>query len=383
MQDTELLKYGKYLTSLISSVILNTQPPEPFEGIDWTKLFKLAKKHDTAVMIFPAIINMEFPEEARALFLNDKNRMVARSTRQTIEAENVMNELERNSIKYIKLKGSHIRKIYPFDYMRTFSDIDLCLSDEDRKKARPIMESLGYTFGGANEYHDEYERDNFYFFELHSHIVPPSASYHAVFEEPFSKSVAVNGSKFCYEFNNEYLYLNLIFHLHKHFVRSGCGIRLFADLLVYENYVKNVDWNFIKSILKEYDLLDFFNTVQKLNEFFFYKKNADKNIKTIAEYIFKNQTSGINNNFVANFSFWGKIKYLLKIWFPPAKELAFRYPVLEKAPVLLPVCWVRRIFYSLFFNRSAFTTQVNNVKKFNSEEFKEIKNARDLATKNK
>lgn len=383
MQDAELLKYGKYLTSLIASVILKTTPPAPFEGIDWKELFKLAKMHNTSVMIYPAIIRLELPEEVRTLFISDKNKMVARSTRQTIEAERIMSELERNSIKYIKLKGSHIRKMYPFDYMRTFSDIDLCLSETDQKKARPIMESLGYKFMGANDYHDEYERDDFYFFELHSHITSPSAFYSAVFNDPFSHAIAVNNSNFCYEFNNEYLYLSLFFHLHKHFVYTGCGIRLFVDLFVYENYVKDINWNFIKSILSEYDLLDFYKTVQKLNGFFFYNKNADKDTQAIAEYILKGQSSTNKDSFVANFNFWKKTKYLLKLWFPPAKDLSFRYPVLEKYPVLLPICWIRRFFYSLFFKRVAFKTQTNNIKRINSKEFKAIKKARKLATKNK
>ncbi|MDO4419017.1 MAG: nucleotidyltransferase family protein [Ruminococcus sp.] len=383
MQDTELLKYGKYLTSLISSVILNTQPPEPFEGIDWTKLFKLAKKHDTATIVYDAIENMELPKDARTLFVNNKNRIVARTTRQAIEADKIFREFEKNNIRYIRLKGIHIKDFYPAPYMRVFGDVDVYVSKEDREKAKDLMKVLGYELDCAIDYHDEYKKDDFYIYEIHSPIVSENSFHHDVFSDPFNKAIAISENNLNYVLNNEYFYLHLFFHLYGHFIHNGCGIRLFTDLLVFQQSIKDTNYEFIKSVLKQYDLLDFYNTVQKLIDYFFFNGTANKNTLAIAEFIFKCRPNETSENRLANFSFWGKIKYLLKIWFPPAKELAFRYPVLEKAPVLLPVCWVRRIFYSLFFNRSAFTTQVNNVKKFNSEEFKEIKNARDLATKNK
>lgn len=383
MQRTELLKYGKFLTSLISSAILNTAAPLPFEGMDWTKLFNLAKKHDLAVMIYPLVKNMDIPEDARILFEKDKNRMVARTTRQTIEAERVMAELEKHSIKYIKLKGSHIKDYYPSNCIRTFGDIDLCLTPEGREKAKLVMADLGYTLDSSIDYHDEYQKDKFHIFEIHSSITPEDSKYSDVFTNPFSKAVATNEDKLCYVFNNEYLYLHLLIHLHKHFTVTGCGIRLFVDFLVFNQKIKDIDFDYVESILKQYGMLDFYSTVKQLIDFFFFDKKATDDLLRISEYIFENQAVGVYKHHVASLGFFGKAKYFLKIWFPPAKELAFRYPVLNKVPVLLPVCWLRRIFYSLFFNRAAFTTQANNIKKANSEKYKNIKNVRQLAEKSR
>lgn len=379
MEDSALIRYGKFLSSLISSVVLGTALPSPFEGLDWKKLFYLAKKQGVAVMVYPVVKKMNLPEDAMLLFEKNKHRMVARTTRQNIEAETVMSMLEANSIRYIRLKGSHIKRMYPFDYLRTFTDVDLCISESDREKARPVMESLGYTISNITDYHDEYEKDKFFIFELHSHIISPVASYSSVFDSPFTKAVPVEGSEYCYELNNEYLYLHLFFHLYKHFTATGCGIRLFADLLVYENYIDNPDWNFIESVIKEHNMFSFYITVKKLIRYFFYGEPFDKNIVAIAEYIFKNEPTGLYQHHVASLGFWGKIKYFLKNWFPSAKDLAFRYPVLEKAPVLLPVCWLRRIFYSLFFNRSAFKEQAESIRTASSEEYKLIKQIRQTA----
>ncbi len=382
MQDTELLKYGKYLTSLIASVILNTTPPEPFEGIDWTLLFKLAKKHDSAIVIYPALAKFDIPEDALLLFEKDKNRTIAKTTRQAVESERVLHTLENNNIKYIRLKGIHIKEFYPAPYMRTFCDVDIYVNKEDREKSKPIMSNLGYELESTNNYHDEYKKDNFFIYEIHSPLTSETAFHHSLFIEPFSKAKATPGNDFSYVLNNEYFYLHLFFHLYFHFIRRGCGIRLFTDLLVFQENIKDVDYSFIESMLKQYDMLSFYNSVQKLIEFFFFNESADDDTLTIAKYIFGCKTNESIKSSLANYSFWDKTKHFLNLWFPSAKELAFKYPVLEKAPFLLPICWVRRIFYTLFFNRVAIKKQTNNLKELNSKEFKSIKKARKLATNN-
>ena len=130
-------------------------------------------------------------------------------------------------------------------------------------------------------------------------------------------------------------------------------------------------------------MTEFYTTLKKLLGYFFYGEDCDDRIINIATYIFRNQTTGVYKYHVASLSFFGKVKYFLKTWFLSAKDLSFRYPVLKKAPILLPVCWIRRIFYSLFFNPSAFKKQAGNIRTVSSQEYKEIKNVRQMAEKNK
>lgn len=383
MQNAELIKYGRYMTSLIASVILKTAPPEPFDDIDWIKLFKLSQKHDSAAIIYDAIENMELPEEARTLFIKQKNRIIARTTRQAIEADRVMGAFLENNIKLIRLKGIHIKDYYPKPYMRTFSDVDLYVSAEDREKAKPIMKKLGYELKSTIDYHDEYEKDNFFIYEIHNPVIPERSFNHAVFSDPFSKSVESPENPGCFSFKDEYLYLRLFFHLYSHFNIHGCGIRFFTDLLVFQQYTTNIDYELIHSIIKEYGTADFCDSVKKLMDFFFFGADADKDTLTIAEYLFGCKTLESYTNNRANLSFFDKFKYFLRVCFPTVADLSEKYPILKKAPVLLPVCWVRRIFYSLFFNRKVITNRANEVKKLNSKEFKDIKKARTLATKKK
>lgn len=365
----------------MASAVLNTPAPKPFEEIDWEFLFKLAEMHNVIMMISPAISKIELTESAKKLFDITYNFYLARITRQNIEAERVFSAFEAKGIRYIKMKGSHISEFYPYDFMRSYGDIDILIDEGNLESSKPLMECLGYALNNTTDFHDEYEKDEFFIYEIHSNLVSKKEKYASVFSEPFSKAVASQDNKFCYKLKSEYLYLHLFFHLYRHFITTGCGIRLFADLLVFDKYVKDADQGFIKSVLKKYKMLDFHETVEKLMQYFFFGSDECDEVEEIAEYILQSYTTGFFKHYVASLGFWGKVKYFLKNWFPSAKDLAFRYPVLNKAPILLPLCWLRRIFYSLFFNRSAFKTQANSIKEVNSQQYKNINKVRKMAEK--
>ncbi len=379
--DKELfIKHSRYLSLLMSSGIRGTNPPLPFEGIDWEFLIKLSEKQDVILMISPAVKKLDVPDDAKELFKELHNFYLARITRQSIEADFILEALSNQNIRYIRMKGFHIKDYYPSDFMRSHTDVDLCLDKENLSKAKAVMESFGYSLKNVTDYHDEYEKDNFYIFELHSSLVSNEEKYAKVFHDPFLKS-EIYQSNTDYRLKAEYLYLHLFFHLYHHFTTSGCGVRLFADFLVFDEYIKGVDFGFIESVIGKYNLTEFHTTLKKLLRYFFYGEEADNKTADIASYIFTSETTGIYKYHVASLGFFGKIKYFLKNWFPSAKDLAFRYPVLEKAPVLLPICWIRRIFYSLFFNRSAFKEQAESIRTASSQEYKNIKKVRQMAEK--
>lgn len=382
MNKEKLISHCRYLTLLMASAIKKTPPPIPFEGIDWCFLIKLAEHHNTLLMIAPCLKKLNLPEKAQQLFKSLYNFYIARLTRQSIEAGVAMSALDNEKIRYLKMKGSHIKEYYPEEFMRSFNDIDLLVDSENREKAGNILKSLGYELKSTTDYHDEYEKDSFFIYEIHTRMVSQKEKYKGVFENPFEKSLAESqGSG--YKLKSEYLYLHLFFHLYKHFTVTGCGIRFFADFLVFENYIKDADTELIFSVLKKYKMTGFYNTLKKLMAYFFEGKDADKNTEKIAEYIFTSSTTGDSMQDMANYSVAQKLRYFLKIWFPPAIELCKKYPVLKKAPVLLPVCWVRRGFSSLFLNRTSLKSHINEVRRVNSNEYKNIKKTRQIATKQK
>ncbi len=380
-------KYGCYLSSLMGSVLNSTAPKAPFEGINWETLYQLASHHNVLTLIYPAISQFDIPENVKSRFVHDNNLIIARETRQEIEAQQIFKLLNDAGIRFIKLKGIFIKNLYPAPYMRSSADVDICMPKEDRERARTIMRQAGYTLKNIIDYTDEYIKDNFYIYELHSKIVTEKAYYSQLFSDPFSKSVKDSDEK-NYVLSPEYFYLHLILHLMNHFLTGGCGIRQLCDLYVFEKANPKLDLDFVSRTLESFNLTQFLNTMRKLSFDLLEGNPLSQDEADIAKFIFESGEYGSGNlKHIAwldddkniTWTFTKKCRYFLKLWFPNANTLKKRYPVLEKAPILLPICWVRRIFYTIFFKRSAIKGQQNEIKRLNSEELKEAKRIRKLS----
>ena len=250
------------------------------------------------------------------------------------------------------------------------------------------MESLGYTLESSINYHDEYVKDNFFIYEIHSDVVSSKSNLYTLFITPFEKSTADQNNNLQFTLKPEYFYLNIVTHLYKHFVSEGCGLRLFSDIYVYKKAHPEIDFSFIENALKKHKLTEFHKNILNLTECFFENKQPSEELRQIALYVFKSgeygnpklkKLSWISSTKSNRLTFADKTKYFIKNWFPGVKILKRRYPVLEKAPFLLPVCWIRRIFYTIFFKRSAFKEQKDEIKRLNSDELKEAKRIRNLA----
>lgn len=380
-------KYGRYLSSLMGSVLNSTAPKAPFEGINWDTLYQLAAHHNVLTLIYPAISQFTIPEDIKSEFIHHNNLIIARETRQEIEAQRIFKLLSDAGIRFIKLKGIFIKNLYPAPYMRSSADVDICMTKEDREQARSIMQQAGYTLKTSIDYADEYNKDNFYLYELHSAIVTKKAPYAQLFSDPFSKSVK-DSHENSYVLCPEYFYLHLVLHLLNHFLTGGCGLRQLCDLYVFEKTHPNLDLDFVSKALKAYELTRFFNTIRKLTFDLLEDKPLSQDEADIADFIFKSGEYGsVNLKHIAwldddknvTWTFSKKCRYFLGLWFPGVRTLKKRYPVLEKAPILLPICWVRRIFYTIFFKRSAIKGQQREIKRLNSQELKEAKRIRKLS----
>ena len=388
MENSSPIKYGKYMTELISSVICNTAPKTPFEGMNWQIIYQLSVFHNVAVLIYPAVKKLSPPEEILKKFEYNYHRMMCRDTRLEIEAQRIFAMLESDKIPYLKLKGIYLKHLYPAPYMRTHSDVDICVSKEDREKLREILTNDGYELEMGLDYHDEYRKDNFYIYEIHSDLLTSKSAFHSLFEDPFTKAKTDGESQHSYILRDEYFYLHLLVHLYKHFVSEGCGIRLFADLYIFRRNHPDMDEALINDIIVSYGLEDFQHHVNELIKCFFEGQEYSERYSTLAEFIFTSGEYGhadlkripwITKSKTANISCTDKIRYFFGNWFPPVKMMKSRYPVLERAPYLLPVCWVRRIFYTLFFKRSALKTQQKEFKRLNDKKLKNVKTIHNLA----
>lgn len=380
-------EHSKYLANLIGHSIRGTTPDMPTEEINWKQLYTIADFHNVTALISPIIFKLNIPDDIRQKFEYDTHRFMAREARQELEAQRVFSTLNKLNIPFIKLKGIVIKDLYPLPYMRTSADIDICISKEDRLRCRPVMQDLGYTLEESIDYNDAYQKDNFFIYELHSSIVSSRYAYHRLFTDPFGKAVK-SPDDASYVLSPDYFYTHLIVHFMNHFLSGGCGIRQLCDLYVFERTHPELNINHVSQLLSPYKLSDFLICIRDLSFKLFEDKPLSDNEIEIANFIFKSGEHGnsdlkhvswLSDDKQITWTFTKKCKYFIKLWFPGVKMMKKRYPILEKAPFLLPVCWIRRIFYAIFFKHSAIKGQRNEIRRLNSQELKEATHVRNLA----
>lgn len=389
MADKEniVLNYGRYLAHLMACSINKTTPTPPDFTLDWEMLYRLATKHNVAVIITPCVLSLDAPQEIKAKFKYNSNIITAREARQEIEAQRVFAAFVKADIPFIKLKGIVLKNLFPQPYMRTHCDVDICVSEDDRERAKAVMAELGYNLECSIDYHDEYIKDTYFIFEIHSCVMSPRSHLFPLFDEPFKKS-RVSEFPPGLQFENEYFYLSLFVHMYKHFVSEGCGIRLLCDLYVFEKAYPQMDFEMIKSSLAQYNLQEFFDNVYALCHNLFDGGEFDYKQEVIAEFILRSgeygnpelkKLSWLSSDRSANLRTKDKIRYLMGNWFPSAKNFSRKYPVLKKAPILLPLCWIHRALYTVFKKRDALSQQQEEIKKLNSDALKVAKRIRHIA----
>ena len=321
------------------------------------KLLSFAKKHDLAHLMTEALeYNGVLPEnsEIKKQYIKERNLAVYRYEQMNYEFKEICGLLEVEKIPFIPLKGAIIRGFYPEPWMRTSCDIDILVRGEDiQKSADIIKEKLGYTRGNLGDHDISMFAPSGGHLEMHYHLVTPTAKAEevAVFEKVWSEGArARDPLGYRYDMSEEYLYCYHISHLVKHLRCGGSGIRTVLDTWILNNRVE-YDAQKRDALLAEAGLLRAARAIERLAEIWFSKAESDALSEMLGEYIVTGGVYGSFENRVAmqQAKKRGKISYLLSRFFLPYEEMKFKYPTLQKWPILYPFYIVKRMF--LLFNK--------------------------------
>lgn len=87
--------------------------------------------------------------------------------------------------------------------------------------------------------------------------------------------------------------------------------------------------------------------------------------RVMLDYMLASGTYGTVENSVRNqLNRYGRWGYLKRRAFLPLESMRILYPVLERAPVLLPVCWVARWGKALVFSQNIVRIQVGETMRY-------------------
>ena len=347
---------NEYLIGLLRG-LLKGQPPEELpEGCDFNRVFSLAQKHSVAGMAFYAAEALNSPPqgELAAAWRQVRDKALVKDITQQTELEDISAAFTAGGVRFLPLKGCTIKQLYPQSDMRTMSDIDMLIDPENASKARDIMEGLGYSCEHFNhEHHDVYYKPPVMNVEVHRELFGEEGrEFNCVFSDPWNMCEKREGLR--YEFREDAFFAFILAHAIKHLDESGTGIRTIMDIWVCLSSDMNIDCEKVLAMLEPSGKGERTRLLVELAEVWFGDKPHTEQTMAMEQYIFGSGTYGTVTNMITNkMERSGKKAYVFRLIFPTFEHMKRQYPVLKKAPVMLPFCWLLRLVTKPFINRRA------------------------------
>lgn len=390
-----------YLLHLISCALRDVVPSPLPQNANWDAVFQLAERNSvttTCAFAVAKVPGATDEERSRWQAKDDSNLM--RHAIFDMERERIYEEMDAAGLAHASLKGILTSRDYPRPEMRWMCDNDFLFgkpqpdgtvkaaTDEDARELRRIMEHLGYkteAFGTGN--HDSYQKPPFLNIEPHRRLASPEVSWWQYYSDPWAHArKTTDGLETQRELPLEDAYLFHVAHMYKHYSSSGHGVRGLADEWVLTGaWGPKMDREYLNAELDKLGMRDFESGLRHVSETVIAHDACGQalagNATAITQqdeqmlaYMLGSGTYGTLTNNVTNKiaeeaaqngEKGSRARYLLHRAFPPYSHLAQAYPVLKRAPWLLPGIYAYRLVVKPFTRFSRLRTELATVAKSN------------------
>ena len=362
-----MIRTDDYLISLVRA-LLQEQPIPPIpEELSLQELFDFSKKHSVEALVFRGLATLP-PHSGDAVWMqweNRVNQLLAQSIVQLQERDNLIQMLTQKGIDVLPVKGCWLKELYPDINDRQMSDLDILIRPEDAASAEQALLSAGYRKEDVCFYHTTYHKPPYTAVELHVSLLPDIDEHFGYYQNIWEKGLPMEETPGLYRLKPEDEYLYYIVHLSKHMAEGGSGLRSILDNSIYFRCFPDRNEAYLEKELETLGLLEFARQVQELSRCWFETGTAiPEALEPLAQAVCTAGTYGSletrtrnrmeslrakHRNPVTRF-----FAYCLPRFFRPLSEMKRRYPVLEKAPILLPVFWMVRIVSMMLHNEKSF-----------------------------
>ncbi len=353
-----------------SPAVAQKLTPDVLEAV-----YRLAKKHDLAHVVTDFVYQnkIEVPAQLGATLQKEAFAAICRHEQMQYTLQQISDIFEKAGIAHIPLKGAVIRPYYPKESIRTSCDIDILIHEEDITAAVASLEQNGYRYGDKR-YHDVslYSPNNIHL-ELHFNILENMPALDSVLQDAWKYAQVAEGNR--WEFKQEFFVFHMYAHMAYHFVCGGCGIRSLLDIWVMEHNM-HASYTCAKNLLQKAGIADFAAEMSRIANMCFTDHGQDDFSQLVLYYIFGGGVFGTKQNSVAMEKAKAKNKagYLLRKVFAPYQDMLFTYPILKKAPYLLPFCWIARWIGAMFGGKSKrIASEMVYANSISDEKIQEVK----------
>lgn len=314
------------------------------KNLSWEAVYDQCKKQMVGATVYPVLDKTDCPANIKKKIARLHQQNLHRWLLFNAEREAIYQELDKENIPYMSLKGILLAPLYPAVGMREMADNDILIRQEDAQALDRVMTARGYK-GKPGWIHVAYRKKPFLNFEFHTSLTydkQAQAGFADVWQR--AKKVREDGAE--YAMSDEDVYLHAVAHFNKHYVRSGAGIRAFADLYLIRKQNKPYDTHYIQRKLEEMGLQEFADFYEKTMQQLFEGDVDEIPIETL-KYLFESGAYGTVETRARNaIARKGAGRYFWSRVFLPYQNMCSDYPCLIKWPVLLPVFWVVRLVRS-------------------------------------
>jgi hypothetical protein len=266
MTENKIGETCQGLIYLASCALHGTKPEEAVVAeIDLQQLYRLCRAHSLTAIVCMALEGTATfaaaSPELQKKWLDEKNKAIRKNILLDAERAKLFAWMDEQGIRYMPLKGSVLKDMYPKMGMRQMADNDILYDAAFQQTVKDHMVAQGYkavSVGSGN--HDEYEKPPVYNFELHRALFgaihnPLWENYYADVEERLLKD---EGNSCGYHFRDEDFYVYMILHAYKHYEGCGTGFRLLLDVYVYIQQKESVlDWLYVDQETGKLEIIQF------------------------------------------------------------------------------------------------------------------------------
>lgn len=379
-----LSSFERDVLSLIKAGLLNVKASVS-EDFDFEAAYTLACEQQIVPIVYYGASTLDgFDKlDVSQKFLNMTAKCTFHSENQLSELEEVFRRFNSEGVEHLRLKGTVLKKMYPYPEMRLMGDADIFIRLEQYELVKRIFTELGYTYLLESDHEITWKKENGMLIELHKHVMPTyNKDFHDYYKDSWDRLTRVDGS--CeYKMSPSDMFVYLFAHYARHYRDGGVGIKFIVDLYVMMNKMDGLDYGYIEAELDKLSLTAFWQNTKMLIDVWFNGASGNEITDFMSARMFNSATYGraLDKLVASGAKASGdngsasdvRKKRVRASLFPPVKTMSYMYPVLKKAPILYPFVWLHRAFCLVFLRKDKIKQRLDSNKQITDEKIDKYK----------
>ena len=339
-----------YLLHLLSCALEDARPQEKPDEVSWEEVFRQADRHSVANTACYAVEKLSGKPDAKLWkqWKEVRNKAVVKDVTLTTELKSISSLFAENGIRCLPIKGSRLKELYPRTDMRLMADLDILVRPYEFRRIQAAMDKLDFRSGSESSWkHDSFLKQGVHI-EMHKRLTDDSGAIRDWEQRIWQRAIPTENAR-VFRMSPEDFYVFHFVHLHKDFMNGKLGLRRVLDTWLLQR--QELDLSAARATLDSFGMGTFHDRMVYLSRAALGEEELDEDSEILLRHAFTYGIYGTDASYkagrIAAMSHGslqsGKVRSAVSAVFLPYSRMKAQFPVLNRWPVLLPLCWARRI----------------------------------------